>query len=253
MPSGICRKKTQRVRGFTKQKKERPTGKPFAIMTKQTRIKLCGLSRPEDVQTAIEAGADALGFVFYDKSARYVAPDVAAHLLRGVPPFVTTVGLFVNASPEEVARIVKVAPVSMLQFHGDETIEMCCRTAEAVNRPFIRAISIKPGMSSADLLKCDQDYRAASHLFAGLLLDTWVDGYGGGGKVFDWSLIPEELAHRVVLSGGLSEQNVAEALNSIHPYAVDVSSGIERVKGVKDGAMMRNFIHAVRRAQACDR
>lgn len=222
-------------------------------MTQQTRIKLCGLSRPEDVQTAIDAGADALGFVFYDRSARYVAPDVAANLLRAVPPFVTTVGLFVNASPEDVVRILKVAPVGMLQFHGDETIDACCRAADAVNRPFMRAIRIKPDMSSADLLKYDQDYRAASHLFAGLLLDAWVDGYGGGGKVFDWSLIPKELAHRVVLSGGLSEQNVAEAVKSVHPYAVDVSSGIERAKGVKDGAMMRDFIHAVRQADTCGR
>lgn len=219
-------------------------------MTVQTRIKLCGLSRPEDVLTAVEAGADALGFVFYDKSPRYVAPDVAAQLLKKVPPFVTTVGLFVNASPEEVARIVKLAPVKLLQFHGDETIDDCCRAAEAVHRPFVRAVRIKPDTTSANLLKCEQDYRAASNLFAGLLLDTWVDGYGGGGKVFDWSLIPEELAHRVVLSGGLSAQNVAEAVVRLHPYAVDVSSGIERAKGVKDGAMMRDFIQAVRQAQA---
>jgi phosphoribosylanthranilate isomerase len=219
-------------------------------MTQQTRIKLCGLSRPEDVLTAVEAGADALGFVFYDKSVRYVAPDVAAQLLKQVPPFVTTVGLFVNASPEEVARILKLAPVKMLQFHGDESIAECCRAAEAVNRPFMRAIRVKPDTGSADLLKCEQDYRAASNLFAGLLLDTWVDGYGGGGKVFDWTLIPEELAHRVVLSGGLSAQNVADAVARIHPYAVDVSSGIERAKGVKDGAMMRDFIQAVRKAEA---
>jgi phosphoribosylanthranilate isomerase len=228
-------------------------GKIFPAMTEQTRIKLCGLSRPEDVRAAVEAGADALGFVFYDKSARYVAPDVAAQLLKQVPPFVTTVGLFVNASPEEVARIVKLAPVTVLQFHGDETIEECCRAAEAANRPFIRALRVKPDMSAADLLKCEQDYRAASPLFAGLLLDTWVDAYGGSGKVFDWSLIPEELAHRVVLSGGLSAQNVAEAVLRIHPYAVDVSSGIERAKGIKDGALMRDFIHAVRKAEASDR
>lgn len=222
-------------------------------MTEHTRIKLCGLSRPEDVQSAVNAGADALGFVFYEKSARYVAPDVAAQLLKDVPPFVVTVGLFVNAAPEEVARIVKLAPVRMLQFHGDETIDQCCRAAEAANRPFIRAVRVKPDTSSADLLKCEHDYRAASNLFAGLLLDTWVDGYGGGGKVFDWSLIPEELAHRVVLSGGLSAQNVAEAVVRIHPYAVDVSSGIERAKGIKDSAMMRDFIYAVRDAKAAGR
>lgn len=222
-------------------------------MNEQTRIKLCGLSRPEDVTAAVDAGADALGFVFYEKSARYVAPDVAAQLLKQVPPFMTTVGLFVNAAPDEVARIVKLAPVKMLQFHGDETILQCCRAAEAANRPFMRAVRVKPDTSGADLLKCEQDFRAASNLFAGLLLDTWVDGYGGGGKVFDWSLIPEELAHRVVLSGGLNAQNVTEAIDRIHPYAVDVSSGIERAKGIKDSAMMRDFIQAVREAKATGR
>jgi phosphoribosylanthranilate isomerase len=179
-----------------------------------------------------------------------VAPDVAAQLLKQVPPFVMTIGLFVNASPEDVARIVKLAPVKLLQFHGDETIDQCCRAAEAAGRPFIRAIRVKPDTSGADLLKCEQEYSAASNLFAGLLLDTWVDGYGGGGKVFDWSVIPEALAHRVVLSGGLSAQNVAEAVVRIHPYAVDVSSGIERAKGIKDSAMMRDFIQAVRSAEA---
>lgn len=221
-------------------------------MTVRTRIKLCGLSRPEDVLAAVDAGADAIGFVFYEQSARYVAPDVAAQLLRQVPPFVTTVGLFVNATPQEVTHVVKLAPVKMLQFHGDETIEQCCRAAEAVNRPFMRAVRIKPESRSDDLLKYEQDYRAASNLFAGLLLDTFVDGYGGGGKVFDWSLIPEELAPRVVLSGGLNAQNVTEAILRMHPYAVDVSSGIERAKGIKDGALMRDFIQAVRKAETPD-
>ena len=218
-------------------------------MISHTRIKLCGLSKSEDVRTAVLAGADAIGLVFYEKSPRYIAPEAAAQLIADIPPFITTVGLFVNASPEEVAKVVAIAPVSMLQFHGDETLEQCCRAAEAANRPFMRAIRVKPEMNGADLLKYDQEFRAASPLFVSLLLDTWVDSYGGSGKAFDWSLIPEELAHRVVLSGGLNAQNVADAVARIHPYAVDVSSGIERSKGVKDASMMREFVQAVRRQQ----
>lgn len=219
-------------------------------MTDHTRIKLCGLSRKEDVGHAVKAGADAIGFVFYKKSARYISPEEAAELLVMIPPFITTVGLFVNATPAEVADIVARAPVSMLQFHGDESAESCRLAAEAANRPFIRAIRVKPETTSADLLQCEQEYRSASKLFAGLLLDTWVDGYGGSGKVFDWSLIPEELAHRVVLSGGLSVQNVAEAVSRIHPYAVDVSSGIEQAKGIKDASKINDFVRAVRQADA---
>ena len=169
-------------------------------MNLRTRIKICGLSRVEDVQTAVAGGADAIGLVFYEKSPRYVTPGTAARLLAAVPPFVTTVGLFVNATPQEVQAVVAQAPVSLLQFHGDETPEQCCETAKIINRPFVRAIRMTADMSGADLLKYEQSYRAASGLFAGLLLDAFVEGYGGGGKVFDWSLIPKELAPRVVLS-----------------------------------------------------
>jgi phosphoribosylanthranilate isomerase len=225
----------------------------LTAMTQRTRIKLCGLTRLVDVQAAVATGADALGFVFYPGSPRYVAPEVAARLLSAVPPFVTTVGLFVNATPEQVAAVVAQAPVSLLQFHGDETLEQCCAAAQAANRQFIRAIRVKPDMTGADLLKCDQDYRAASGLFAGLLLDTWVDAYGGSGKVFDWSLIPEELAPRVVLSGGLNAQNATDAVVRVRPYAVDVSSGIEREKGIKDAVKMRAFVEAVQLADTTSR
>jgi phosphoribosylanthranilate isomerase len=158
--------------------------------------------------------------------------------------------LFVNASPQQVSAVVAQAPVSLLQFHGDETLEQCCTAAEAANRPFLRAIRVRPDCAAADLLKYDRDYRAASHLFRGLLLDTWVEGYGGGGKVFDWSLIPEQLAPRVILSGGLNAQNATEAVMRVRPYAVDVSSGIELGKGIKDSAKIHAFIHAVRLADA---
>jgi phosphoribosylanthranilate isomerase len=217
-------------------------------MNIRTRIKICGLSRPEDVKAAVDAGADAIGLVFYRNSPRYVTPETAASLISAVPPFITTVGLFVNATQQEVMDTVARAPVSVLQFHGDETVEQCCAIAASVNRPFTRAIRISHEMTGTDLLKYEQSYHAASKLFAGLLLDAFVDGYGGGGKVFDWSLIPKELAPRVVLSGGLSAQNVADAIARVRPYAVDVSSGVEAAKGIKDADRIRTFINVVRAA-----
>ncbi|HEX8958180.1 MAG TPA: phosphoribosylanthranilate isomerase [Burkholderiaceae bacterium] len=216
----------------------------------RTRIKICGLTREQDLQAAVAAGADAVGFVFYGPSPRYIAPEAAGRLLARVPPFVSTVGLFVNAAQEEVAAVLAAAPVSLLQFHGDETLERCVAVAQAVRRPFLRAIRVKSGMQPADLLEYEDAYRAASPLFAGLLLDAFVDGYGGGGKVFDWSLIPKELAPRVVLSGGLSELNVTEAVAGLRPYAVDVSSGVEASKGIKDAARIQAFIEGVRAADA---
>jgi phosphoribosylanthranilate isomerase len=219
-------------------------------MNHRTRIKICGLSSADDVKTAVAAGADAIGLVFYPKSPRFVTPDAAARLISTLPPFVTSVGLLVNASRQEVVDFVARAPVGLLQFHGDETLDECRTIAAAVNRPFMRAVRVSPDMSGADLLKYEQDCRAASGLFAGLLLDAFVDGYGGGGKVFDWSLIPKELAPRVVLSGGLSVQNAADAVRHVRPYAVDVSSGVELSKGIKDPVKIRAFIDAVRQADA---
>jgi phosphoribosylanthranilate isomerase len=219
-------------------------------MNLRTRVKICGLSRQEEIEAAVNAGADAIGLVFYPESPRYVTPEIASGLLSTVPSYVTTVGLFVNATREEVMEAVARAPVSLLQFHGDETPDQCSALAESVNRPFTRAIRVQSDLTHADLLKYEQNYRAASRLFAGLLLDAFVDGYGGGGKVFDWSLIPKELAPRVVLSGGLNAQNAADAVVRVRPYAVDVSSGVELAKGIKDIARIRAFIQAVREADA---
>jgi phosphoribosylanthranilate isomerase len=216
-------------------------------MNQRTRIKLCGLSQPQDVADAVAAGADAIGLVFYPPSPRSVTPQLAAELVRSLPPFVAAVGLFVNPSVEVVREAVDAANMSLLQFHGDETPEQCHALATAVGRPFLKAFRVRPDTAPHDLLEYDRICRAHGPLYSALLLDTWVDAYGGGGKVFDWSLIPEELAPRVVLSGGLSAQNATEAVRRIRPYAVDVSSGIERAKGVKDGAMMRDFVDAVRR------
>lgn len=217
-------------------------------MNTRTRIKICGLTRMEDLLAAVAEGADAIGFVFYPKSPRYISPETAAGLIAAVPPFVTTVGLFVNATQQEIEETLARAPISTLQFHGDETMEQCISLAHAVNRPFLKAVRMRPEMIGADLLEYEENYRAASSLFAGLLLDAFVDGYGGGGKVFDWSLIPKELAPRVVLSGGLSVQNATEAVLQVRPHAVDVSSGVEQSKGIKDPARIRAFIAAVRQA-----
>ncbi|MBI1834247.1 MAG: phosphoribosylanthranilate isomerase [Burkholderiales bacterium] len=213
-----------------------------------TKVKICGITRLEDLQSVVQAGADALGFVFYPPSPRYVAPETAAALLAATPPFVTTVGLFVNIQLEQLQSILAVAPVQLLQFHGDESAQECHQLASKVNRPFIRAYRVKPDTSGQDLLECEAEYRAASPLFQGLLLDTFVDNFGGSGKVFDWSLIPKELAPRVVLSGGLSVQNATEAVSRVRPFAVDISSGVELAKGVKDVAKVQAFIRAVRLA-----
>ncbi|GGY76524.1 phosphoribosylanthranilate isomerase [Pseudoduganella plicata] len=216
----------------------------------RTRIKICGLTREEDVQAAVAAGADAVGFVFYPKSPRYVTPQRAAELIALLPPFVTAVGLFVNAPADEVAATVAAAPVGLLQFHGDETAQQCAAAAAAVNRPFVRVFRVKGDTVGSELLEYETQCRASSPLFAGVLLDTFVDAYGGAGKVFDWSLVPKDLAHRAVLSGGLSVHNVTGAVASMRPYAVDVSSGVEAARGIKDARLIAQFIAAVRAAES---
>jgi phosphoribosylanthranilate isomerase len=220
------------------------------FMTHRTRIKICGMTRREDVHSAVAAGADALGFNFYPASPRYVNAEQAASLMMQVPPFVNAVGLFVNADPEMVAKIIQSVPISMLQFHGDETIQQCCEIADQARRPFMRAVRVKADMTAADLLEYDRLCRSSSQWFAGLLLDAFVEGYGGGGKVFDWSLIPKELAPRLVLSGGLNAHNATDAVRQVQPFAVDVSSGVESAKGIKDAAKIEAFIQAVRQADA---
>jgi phosphoribosylanthranilate isomerase len=214
----------------------------------RTRIKICGLTRTEDIAVAAAAGADALGFVFYTASPRAVTASQAAQLVASVPPFITTVGLFVNASIGDVSEVLAHAPLSLLQFHGDETPQQCAEIAAAVKRPFLRAARIGSDTTAADLLEYETAYRSASPFFSGLLLDTLVEQYGGSGKVFDWSLIPEELAPRVVLSGGLSVQNATDAVQRVRPHAVDISSGVEVAKGIKDAAKINAFISAVRLA-----
>jgi phosphoribosylanthranilate isomerase len=216
----------------------------------RTRIKICGLTRIQDVHAAVAAGVDAIGFVFYPKSPRYVEPELAASLIAAIPPFISTVGLFVNASSLEIAATIAQAPISLLQFHGDETMEQCCDAADFVRRPYMRAVRIQSDMAASDLLNVEKKYHAASALFSGLLLDAFVDTYGGAGKVFDWSMIPKELAPRIILSGGLCVQNAFDAVQRVRPYAVDISSGVELAKGIKDAEKMHAFVQAVRQADA---
>ena len=205
----------------------------------RTRIKICGLTRETDVDAAVAAGADALGFVFYAHSPRAVTVERAATLARRLPPFVTPVGLFVNASDPEVAAACHAIPTLLLQFHGDETPPECERHA----RPWLRAARISPGF---DLLDFAQQFHGAQ----ALLLDAHVDGYGGGGKVFDWSLIPRGVSLPLVLSGGLNPANVGDGVRQLRPWAVDVSSGVESAKGIKDADAMHRFCDAVREADA---
>jgi phosphoribosylanthranilate isomerase len=216
---------------------------------KPAKIKICGITRKEDLQCALDAGADAIGFVFYPSSPRFVLPEVAGAFLSAMPPFVTSVGLFVNATLAELRDVLAQAPVQLLQFHGDESVQDCQILAAAVNRPFLRAFRVKADTKPADLLECEAEYSAASPLFQGLLLDTFVDSFGGSGKVFDWSLIPKELAPRVVLSGGLNVQNATDAVVRVRPFAVDISSGVELAKGIKDASKVYAFVNAVRLAE----
>lgn len=205
----------------------------------RTRIKICGLTREADVDDAIDAGADAIGFVLYPKSPRAVTLARAAELAGRLPPFVTPVLLFVNASPSEVRAAGETLPQALLQFHGDETPEQC----QAAGHPYLRAVRMAPGV---DLLEFASRFATA----AGLLLDADSDVYGGSGKVFDWSLIPPNVPLPVVLSGGLSPANVTDGVQRVRPWAVDVSSGVESAKGIKNAALMRRFCKAVREGDA---
>ncbi|WP_226500033.1 phosphoribosylanthranilate isomerase [Pseudomonas sp. MWU16-30322] len=202
------------------------------------RSKICGITRIEDALAAVEAGADAIGFVFYAKSPRAVSVQQARAIIQALPPFVTTVGLFVNASRCELGEILDAVPLDLLQFHGDEVVADC----EGWHRPYIKALRVKAG---DDIAAAVDAYPSAS----GVLLDTYVEGVPGGtGEAFDWSLIPQTLSKPLILAGGLTPDNVADAVARVKPYAVDVSGGVEASKGIKDHAKIRAFINAVRRS-----
>jgi len=205
----------------------------------RTRVKICGITRRQDALAAVEHGADAIGFVFYAPSGRCVDAAVAADIARHLPPFITKVGLFVNASADEVCAMQSQVNLDLLQFHGNEEPEFC----NSFNQPYLKAIHMKAG---SDLNQLVKKYSSAS----GLLLDSFnSDQPGGTGQVFDWSVVPTGLPRPVVLAGGLTPENVAAAIEQVKPYAVDVSSGVEQDKGIKDAAKIAAFMQAVRNCQ----
>ncbi len=202
------------------------------------RIKICGLTRDEDVHNAVVEGADALGFVLYKPSPRAVTAEQAAELIQKVPAFVTTVALFVNERAEEIHRVLSVCPFDLLQFHGDETAEFC----RQFNRPYMKAIRVR---SSDDIDRAVQQFPDTK----ALLLDAYVENLPGGtGQAFDWRLIPQ-LSVPWVLAGGLNSSNVAAAINQVKPFAVDISGGIEASKGIKDRIKIQEFISEVRNVE----
>ena len=211
----------------------------------RTRVKICGLKTSSDIDTAVIAGVDAVGFVFYPPSPMAVTPNIAAQLNSRLPTGVDAVGLLVNASEAEFEAIKAIAPITLWQFHGDESPQDCARLADG--QPWMKAARVGSGFAFDEF---SLQYGQAN----AFLLDALVEGYGGGGVPFDWQGIPQTWvsanAHRVVLSGGLNTHNVGEAIARLHPCAVDVSSGVETSRGVKDPTLMTEFIKAVRAADA---
>ena len=200
------------------------------------RIKICGITRSEDALSAIELGADALGFVFWPKSSRSVTPDNVCQIESTLPPFINKVGVYVDPTADWVAETSAAGCLSLLQFHGDESPDFC----DQFSLPYIKAIRVKDGI---DLLQCATRYRNAR----GLLLDTYTAGMPGGtGHVFDWALVPQDLPLPVILSGGLNPNNVASAIKQTRPWAVDVSSGVEATKGIKDKIKIAAFMQGVK-------
>lgn len=203
-----------------------------------TRIKICGITRPEDARAAVESGADAIGLVFYSKSPRAVTVAQASACASAVGPLTTVVALFVNEPPENITRILNAVPVDVIQFHGDEPAEFC----QQFSRPYLKALRMKPGV---DIAAAFARYDSAR----GILLDTFQDGVPGGtGKTFDWTRVQGQETSRLVLAGGLSAENVGDAVHRVQPAAVDVSGGVEQSPGVKDHKAIKDFIAAVRAA-----
>lgn len=201
-----------------------------------TRVKVCGITRLQDALAAAEAGADALGFVFYAPSPRAVDAASVACMLQQIPAFVTTTGLFVNATADEVRAVLQQVPLDLLQFHGDESPEFC----QSFSRPYIKALRMQPGIDIAALA---QTYEGAR----GILLDTYVQGVPGGtGQAFDWSAIPGTLAKPLILAGGLNVDNVRMAIEQVKPWAVDVSGGVETGRGIKSAEKISAFMQQVR-------
>jgi phosphoribosylanthranilate isomerase len=207
-------------------------------MPQRTRIKICGITRSEDARTVVDSGADAIGLVFYPRSPRAISVAQAADIAAAVAPFVTLVGLFVNADADSIREVLQQVPLGLLQFHGDETEQQC----QQFDRPYIKAIRMRPQVNRDTL---SSDYPSAQ----ALLLDAYTPGaYGGTGEQFSWQRIPTDLQRPIILAGGLNAANVASAISQVHPYAVDVSGGVEADKGIKDAAQVHAFVHAAQQA-----
>ena len=203
----------------------------------RTRVKICGITRREDAHEAVRQGADAIGLVFYPPSPRALSVGQARDIVQGLPPFVTVVALFVDEQRERVAHILQQVRIDLLQFHGQEPPQACA----GFDRPYVKAVRMRDGV---DLQQVRHEYSEA----AALLLDTYRPGQPGGtGEIFDWSVIPRELAGQIILAGGLDPNNVETAVRRLRPYAVDVSGGVERAKGIKDGAKIAAFLRGVER------
>jgi phosphoribosylanthranilate isomerase len=203
----------------------------------RTRVKICGITRPGDARAAAQAGADAIGLVFYPKSPRYLSVERAVEIRDALPPFVQTVALFVNPDPAQVAQVLGRVKPAMLQFHGDEMPPFCAQFGV----PYVKAARVRQGL---DLIEYLRPFETA----AAWLLDSFVEAYGGVGERFDWSLVPRSLERPLILSGGLQRDNIAEAVRNLRPWGVDVSSGVESAKGIKDAAKIAAFISEVRNA-----
>jgi phosphoribosylanthranilate isomerase len=201
----------------------------------RVRVKICGITRVNDALIAVDQGADAIGLVFYEPSPRNVSINQAIEIANQIPAFVSVVGLFVNAEPNFINEVTSKVKLDLLQFHGDESPEQCAN----YNLPFMKAIRVK---SDTNLVQYAKDFSAAK----ALLLDAYIDGaVGGTGQVFDWNLIPKQLIKPIILAGGLNVTNVAQAIQQVRPYAVDVSGGVEASKGIKDPAKIAEFMRQV--------
>ena len=211
----------------------------------RTRAKICGITRVEDIHAVVQSGADAIGFVFYPPSPRHVSIEQAEVLIQHIPAYVQSVGLFVNASLEQIQLVLRTVPLDLIQFHGDETAEQCKTIAQQVQRRWYKAIQIKPGL---DLIQTIEQYQQAGA--SAMLLDAWhPELKGGTGHSFDWSKFPK-IDIPLILAGGLKPENVQDAIKTTGAYAVDVSGGVESAKGIKDQQLIEQFMQGVHRGSA---
>ncbi len=211
----------------------------------RTRVKICGITRTQDIKSVVDAGADAIGFVFFPPSPRNVSVELAQELVKYVPAYVQTVGLFVNASSDEILEVLKTVSLDVLQFHGDETPEQCQKIAKLTGRRWYKAIQVKPDLDVISTIKQYQQVGASA-----MLLDAWhPELKGGTGHSFDWSQFPQ-LDIPLILAGGLKPENIENAIKTTKAYAVDVSGGVESAKGIKDQQLIEQFMQGVHRGSA---